>query len=206
MMPVISWLRRRKPWQWQLLAHLAALLPLLTTALALPGFADPVADLSRATGITALRLLLASLLVRPLAQQWRLGPLLAARRPLGLWAFAWAAGHGLVWLLLDQQLQPEWLTELLSRRHLQLGALSLLLLLPLALTSSRALQRRLGRYWSWLHRSVYLIVVLAIAHLWLANKTLDLEQALYAALAATLLLWRLPLSRWWQRRCQNRSG
>lgn len=203
---LMHWLRRRKPWQWQLLAHLAGLLPLLTTALALPGFADPVADLSRASGITALQLLLASLLVRPVAQQWRMGTLMAARRPLGLWAVAWAAGHGLVWLLLDQQLQPEWLMELLSRRHLQLGAISLLLLLPLALTSTRALQRSLGSYWGWLHRSVYLIIVLAIAHLWLANKTLDLEQALYAALTALLLLWRLPLSRWWQRRCQNRSG
>lgn len=197
---VMIWLRRRKPWQWQLLAHLTGLVPLLTSAFALPGFADPVADLTRASGITALQLLLASLLVRPVAQQWRLGPLLAARRPLGLWAFAWALCHGLVWLLLDQQLQPLWLAELLSRRHLQLGALALLLLLPLALTSTRTLQRRFGRYWNWLHRSVYLIVVLAIAHLWLANKTLDLEQAVYAILAATLLLWRLPLSRWWQQR------
>lgn len=197
---LMNWLRRRKPWQWQLLAHLAGLLPLLTTGLALPAFADPVADLSRASGLTALQLLLASLLVRPIVQQWRLGPLLAARRPLGLWAFAWALAHGLVWLLLDQQLQPTWLAELLSRRHLQLGALALLLLLPLALTSTRAMQRRLGRYWGWLHRSVYLIAVLAIVHLWLANKTLDLEQALYAVLAAILLVWRLPLSRWWQRR------
>lgn len=197
---LVRWLRQRRPWQWQLLAHLLALLPLLSMALALAGYADPVADLERASGVATLQLLLASLLVRPLAQQLRFGSLMVMRRPLGLWAFAYGCGHFSVWLVIDQQL--DWLVvghELSARLHLQLGLLALCLLLPLAVTSTRALQRRMGRWWQRLHRLVYLIAVVAIIHYLLAIKSLHLEPVVYAGLTALLLLWRLPFKGWWER-------
>lgn len=186
-------LRLRPRWQWQLLAHLLALSLLAKLLLGLPAAADGIAMLLNGSGLLALQLLLASLCISPLIRLLHCSPLLAARRPLGLWAFASVCLHLLIWLGLDQQwVWPQLAAELLSRSHLQLGLLAWLLLLPLAITSTRGWQQRLGRRWQQLHRLVYAITLLAGSHYLIAAKSLHLQLLVYLLLAVLLLAWRLP--------------
>ncbi len=154
--------------------------------------AEPVETLLHGTGETALQLLLAGLVVTPL-RRWRGWPWLSRwRRPLGLWAFAYASAHALIYLALEQAFDwNELLTDLLKRPYITLGMTAWALLLPLAATSTRAAQRRLGRRWKRLHRAVYLIAPLGAAHYLLLVKADYLEPALYALLAAVLLGLRL---------------
>lgn len=192
------WLRQRPHGQWQLLAHLLAISLLVKLLLGVPAAADAIAMLLKGSGLLALQLLLASLSISPLIRLLRCSPLLAARRPLGLWAFACACLHLLIWLGLEQQWAwPQLALELLSRSHLQLGFIAWLLLLPLAITSTRPWQQRLGRRWQQLHRLVYVITLLAGGHYLIAAKSLHLQLLIYLLLALLLLAWRLPS--WWRR-------
>ncbi len=195
---VHRWLRQRPHWQWQLLAHLLALGLLVNLLLGVPAAADGVAMLLKGSGLLALQLLLASLCISPLLRLLHCSPLLAARRPLGLWAFASVCLHLLIWLGLDQQWAwPQLAAELLSRNHLQLGFIAWLLLLPLAITSTRGWQQRLGRRWQQLHRLVYAITLLAGSHYLLAAKSPHLQLLVYLLFALLLLAWRVP---GWRRR------
>jgi sulfoxide reductase heme-binding subunit YedZ len=84
---------------------------------------------------------------------------------LGLWAFAWASIHILIYVLLDLGgYWPQLADDLSKRPYIMLGALVWLLLLPLAATSTNSAMRKLGRRWKQLHRLVYLAAPLAIAH------------------------------------------
>ena len=161
-------MRFRKETGTALLAHGLALLPLLwlshavfTEALG----ADPVAELTRFSGQTAVIFLLLSLSARPLRMlthwQWPL----RLRRMLGLWAFVWASLHVLVYVVLDLGgYWPQLAEDLLKRPYISLGAIVWLLLLALAATSTKASVRRLGRHWKSLHRLVYIAAPLALAH------------------------------------------
>lgn len=154
--------------------------------------ADPVETLTHETGEWALRLLLASLAVTP-ARRW-LGWAWAAplRRTLGLLAFTYASLHLLVWVVLDQFFDPRaMLEDVIERRYVTAGMTAWLLMLPLALTSTRAAQRRLGRRWQTLHRAVYASAAAAVVHfLWLVKADLA-EPLVYAAVLAILLGLRL---------------
>ena len=131
--------------------------------------ADPVAAIEHELGLWALRLLLLTLAVTPLRQLLGQPLLLRFRRMLGLWAFAYASLHFAAWLLL----------------------------VPLAVTSTRGWMRRLGRNWGRLHRLVYAIAALAVLHFWWVVKSDLREPLLYAAILAALLGWRLVR---WRRR------
>lgn len=153
--------------------------------------ADPVAALSHETGQWALRLLLASLAITPLRRLTGRPQWLRYRRLLGLWAFAYACTHLLVYLVLD--LGDHWsqaLAEIAKRPYLTVGFAAWLLLLPLAVTSTRAAMRRLGRGWSRLHRLVYPAAGLAVLHhAWGVKADLS-GPALYAGVLIVLLLLR----------------
>ena len=164
-------------WRWQ------------TTGLG----ANPIELLTRTLGIWALRLLLASLAMTPLrlvtGWSWPIG----LRRLLGLWAFTYVCLHFAVWIGLDHFF--DWQTmgeDVVKRPYITVGVLALLLLIPLACTSTAGMIRRLGgRAWRRLHRLVYVIAVLAILHyLWLAKKAID-DPYWYALALATLLAIRL---------------
>ncbi len=114
------------------------------------------------------------------------------RRLLGLYAFAYASLHFAAWLWLD--LRWDWssvTTEIVRRPFITVGFLAWLLLVPLAATSTRGWMRRLGRRWQPLHRLIYPIAALAVLHFWWVVKSDIREPALYAAILATLLGWRL---------------
>ena len=155
--------------------------------------ANPLETVTHGTGDWALRFLLLSLAMTPLRRILGRGWPLRIRRMLGLFAFFYATLHFLVWLLLDQELSwSNILTDVVKRPYVTAGFLAWAMLLPLALTSTTGMMRRLGRNWSRLHRLVYLVAVLAVLHyLWLVKADL-LEPGIYAALLAALLLarWR----------------
>ena len=161
--------------------------------------ADPVAEIEHRLGTWALRLLLITLAVSPL-RQWTGQPqLLRFRRMLGLYAFFYATLHLAAYLVLD--LRGYWalvFEEIVKRPYITVGFAAWLLLVPLAVTSTQAAIRRLGRRWGQLHKLVYAIAVLAVLHFWWIVKSDIREPLLYAAILAVLLGWRAM--RAWQRR------
>lgn len=189
--------------------HGAAFLPLLWLLWALPAgrfSADPVPELLQYLGDWALRLLLLTLCVSPLAKGLKAAWLVRVRRPLGLWCFTYASLHLLVWLGLDLQLAWGQIGgEIIERGFITLGMLSWLILLLLAITSTQGWQRRLGRRWQQLHNGVYLVALLVPVHFWWAVKSGWMEPAFYLGLSLALLWWRRDkLGRWWQRAYQGR--
>lgn len=180
-------------------AHLAliaaALLPLAGLVVgALRGSlgANPVETITHVTGEWALRLLLAALAVTPLRRLGGWAFVAPWRRSLGLLAFAYASLHFATFLALDLGFDLSALgEEVRERPYVTLGFTSLLLLTPLAVTSTRAWQRRLGRRWLSLHRLVYVAAILAVLHfVWLVKKDLS-EPLVYGTVLAGLLLLRL---------------
>ena len=154
--------------------------------------ADPVAEIEHRLGLWALRLLLITLAVTPLRQITGQAALVKFRRMLGLYAFLYATLHFAAYLVLD--LRGYWtqiFEEIVKRPYITVGFAAWLLLVPLALTSTQAAIRRLGRNWARLHRLVYLIAVLAVLHFWWLVKSDVREPLLYAAILTVLLGWRV---------------
>ena len=184
----------------KVLVHLAALTPLAILAwqvidVARTGSnalgADPVAEIEHRLGLWALRLLMATLAVTPLRQLTGHPVLLRFRRMLGLYTFAYATLHFSAYLVLD--LRGYWaivFEEIAKRPYITVGFAAWLLLVPLAVTSTKGWIRRLGRNWARLHKLVYLVGVLAVLHFWWIVKTDVREPLLYAAILAVLLGWR----------------
>ena len=180
--------------------HVAALTPLAILAwqvldVARTGSnalgADPVAEIEHRLGLWALRLLLATLAITPLRQLTGQPVLVRFRRMLGLYAFAYATLHFSAYLVLD--LRGYWaivFEEIAKRPYITVGFAAWLLLVPLAVTSTKGWIRRLGRNWARLHKLVYVVGVLAVLHFWWIVKTDVREPLLYAAILAVLLGWR----------------
>jgi sulfoxide reductase heme-binding subunit YedZ len=157
---------------------------------------NPVETITHDTGDWALRLLLATLALTPLRRLTGWSWLVRLRRMLGLFAFFYAALHLTTYLWLDQFFDVSAiLADIAGRPYITLGFAAFVLMIPLAVTSTRGWQRRLGRRWKPLHRLVYGIAVLGVLHfLWLVKADL-LEPGLYAGALALLLLARLPVHR-----------
>jgi methionine sulfoxide reductase heme-binding subunit len=180
-------------------AHLACLVP--AALLALDYARDnltfnPIQEATQRTGKTALVILLLSLACTPLNTLFGLRQALPLRRPLGLYAFAYASIHLLIFLVVDYGLDlAEILRVVAEKRYVLVGFAAFLLLLPLALTSNRAAMRRLGQRWKALHRLVYLAAGLAVVHfIWLVKADVR-EPLAYGAAVALLLSLRLPAVR-----------
>lgn len=173
-----------------------ALLGLRATGLAGDLGANPIETVLHTTGDWALRCLLLCLATTPARRLLGLAALAPLRRTLGLAAFGWACLHVLAYVGLDQLFDWSSLAEdLRERRYVLAGLTAFLSLVPLAATSTRAAQRRLGRRWKTLHRLVWLAAGAAVVHyLWLAKADLLLP-LLYAAAFAALAGLRLRRSR-----------
>ena len=150
--------------------------------------ANPVETLEHTTGLWTLRLLLATLAVTPVRRTLGWPWLAPYRRTLGLLAFSYCCLHLLIYTLVD--LWGAWDTlveDVLERPYITAGFTGFLLLLPLAITSTRAWMRRLGRRWVVLHRLVYAAGVAGCLHfLWLVKADL-LEPLVYSGILALLL-------------------
>jgi len=201
-------IEQRYRYLWKPLVFTAALLPALLLLAGVFGIAgqrlgaDPIEELLLTCGKTALNLLLLTLAVSPVAKLARRPQLLRLRRMLGLFAFAYALAHFAVYMVLDRALDASMIVEDLAKRpYITLGFTALLLLLPLAATSTQAMMRRLGRRWQSLHRLVYPIAILAVWHFYWQVKRDVSEPLLYAGILAVLLGWRV-----WRRRAQGRAA
>ena len=170
---------------------------------------NPVQYLLWALGWWALFLLTATLALTPLRRFTGWSWPARFQRPLGLFAFAYAALHLLCYVLLDQA--GAWSQipgDLVKRPFIFVGLLALLILSTLAVTSTKGWQKRLKRNWKRLHRLVYLAAILAVIHFawkekvgWKAPRVLA-----FAAAVAVLLAARLPLRRRQQRSDLGRQG
>ncbi|MDJ0787031.1 MAG: protein-methionine-sulfoxide reductase heme-binding subunit MsrQ, partial [Myxococcota bacterium] len=132
---------------------------------------NPVETLTHVTGEWGLRFLILSLAVTPLRRLLGWPALAPYRRTFGLLAFGYVVGHFSVYLALDLGFDFSYLAEdVLERPYITAGFAAFCSLLPLAVTSTRSWQRRLGRRWVSLHRLTYLAIGLALLHyLWLVK-------------------------------------
>lgn len=152
---------------------------------------NPVSACLHDFGRYAFRFLLLSLAVTPLKRFAGVN-LILYRRPLGLAAFSYAALHVIFYVGVARHFDGHILwKDFTSRPFLTFGFLAFLILLVLALTSTRRTIRALGRRWAPLHKTVYLAMVLASIHYSIAFKTWHVEPFIYAAIAALLLVTRL---------------
>ncbi len=152
---------------------------------------DPAEAIMHATGEWAARFLLLSLLISPLRQWGGWPALLKLRRMLGLYSFFYACVHLTTFAHFYLGWTPSsLLEELLERPYITLGFSAWLLLLPLALTSTRFMQRKLRRNWQRLHRLVYPAAIAVCLHiLWQARSDVG-EALIYITLFGWMLAWR----------------
>jgi len=187
-----DWLR--KHW-FQILVHAGALLPL---ALILWDYAqgaflvDPVREITTRTGRAAIILVVLTLACTPINTAFGFRQVLRVRRALGLYAFLYVGLHFLTFVWLDYGLDlPLIFQAIFDQRYVLAGFASGLILLLLALTSTKGWQKRLGKRWKRLHRLVYIAGILAVVHyLWLAKDFRDPLR--YGIIVAALLVLRIP--------------
>jgi sulfoxide reductase heme-binding subunit YedZ len=182
----------------KVLLFLACLIPLGKLTLEIFGVAgmslgaNPIEELIHRLGIWGLNFLLITLTVTPLRRLTGKNWLLRFRRMLGLFAFFYVLLHFLTYSGLDQRFDLAAIIEDIAERpYITVGFTALLLLVPLAATSTQAMMRRLGRRWQKLHRLVYLIAILGVVHFYWQVKLDTLEALIYAAILAILLAYRL---------------
>lgn len=191
-----------KPFNWRVTSKLALFVAcatpfiiILARAFEFMGLnfgANPVAELIDTLGKTGLNILLISLAVSPLRRLSKWNVLVIYRRMLGLFAFFYISMHFFAYAVLDLQLA--WTTvfnDIAERPYITVGMTALLLMIPLAITSTRGMQRRLKRNWIRLHKLVYVIGVLALTHYIWQTKLDLLEPFIYAGILIILLGERL---------------
>lgn len=192
----MAWLTSKLPKsKLQIATHAGALLPLI---ILLWDFyydnltANPIQEITFRTGKTTLVLLVLSLACTPLNTLFGFRQAIRLRRPLGLYAFLYGCLHFLTFIGLDYGFDPALLREaIFEKRYALVGFAAFLILLPLAITSTRGWQKRLGRNWKRLHRLVYVAVLLGVVHfVWLVKSDVR-EPLLFGAVAILLLLARL---------------
>jgi methionine sulfoxide reductase heme-binding subunit len=158
--------------------------------------ANPIETALHVSGRWALLLLLLGLAVTPVRRLTGWVQVVKVRRTLGLFAFFYASLHLLAYLVLDQGLALSFILEdVLRRPFITVGMASFVLLVPLAVTSTRGWIRRLGRRWQMLHRLVYLAAALAVLHFYWKVKADALWPLVAAGVLAVLLLTRVPWRR-----------
>ena len=158
--------------------------------------ANPIEFIIRSFGTWALTFLLITLSVTPLRRLTGWNGLIKLRRMLGLYVFFYAVLHFTTYIWVDQFFDwHEIYKDILKRPFITMGFACFLALLPLALTSSNNMVKRLGsKRWQQLHRLVYGIGVGAVVHYWWLVKKDITQPAIYAAVLAVLLGYRLVVA------------
>lgn len=197
----MTFLKRSWP---TLITHIGALIPLvwIIADFVRGVMVDPIAEMTLRTGEAALVLLMLSLACTPVYTFFRIRQVVSLRRPLGLYAFAYAALHFLIFVGIDYGFQLDLIQrDVLAKRYILAGLGAFIILLPLAVTSTKGWIKRLGKNWKHLHRLVYLAAVLAVVHFWWLVKLDKTEPQMYAIVLAILLVARLPV---WKRLLRKR--
>jgi methionine sulfoxide reductase heme-binding subunit len=161
--------------------------------------ANPIEYITLQTGWWALVLLLLTLAITPVRRLTGWNRVIRLRRLLGLFAFFYASLHFLTYVTLDRFFEfSEIGADILKRPYITVGFLSFLMLLPLAITSTRAWVRRLGRRWQRLHWLIYPAAALAVLHYYWkrASKADVSEPVVFATILGVLLGLRLMTWIW----------
>ena len=155
--------------------------------------ANPIEEITHETGQWTLRFLLITLALTPMKLLFSWGAPIKFRRMLGLFTFFYAMLHFSTWLVLDWFFDlEEIIKDIIKRPYITVGFTALVLMTPLAITSTDKMLKRLGRNWKKLHRLVYVVAALGVVHfLWLVKADI-LEPSIYGAILALLLAARLP--------------
>jgi sulfoxide reductase heme-binding subunit YedZ len=164
---------------------------------------NPIKEMEHYTGDWNLRFLAACLAITPAIRITRQGWLIPYRRIFGLFAFLYIVCHLAIYFVLDVELTWSDLVEdVLKRKYITLGMIGFLLLIPLAITSTKGWIRRLGnKRWNAIHRAVYVSAVLGTIHFWMSVKRDITDPLIFALIFAALLGWRV-----WRWRKSGRRG
>jgi methionine sulfoxide reductase heme-binding subunit len=155
--------------------------------------ANPIEFITHRTGDWTIRFLVITLAVTPLRQILRQPQLIRFRRMFGLFAFFYGCLHFATWIGLDKYFDwTEMWKDVLKRRFITVGFTALVLMIPLALTSTAGMIRRLGgKRWRALHRLIYGSAMLGVIHYYWLVKSDVRKPFMYAAFVAILLAWRV---------------
>lgn len=173
----------------------AALIPagLLTYGIFTDGLgANPAEALQTQTGIWALRFMVLTLAVTPVRRLTKWNPIIQYRRMLGLFTFFYAFLHLLTYAVLDRYFDFAGVFEDVAKRpFITAGMIAFVLMVPLAITSTKGWIRRLGRRWQVLHRLIYLSAIAAAVHYLWKVKIISGSPVYYALLIGALLAFRV---------------
>ena len=162
---------------------------------------NPIKEAEHFTGRWVLRFLMFTLAVTPIRQTLGWNWLQKYRRMLGLFAFSYAALHLSIYFFLDLELVwGDLWADIVKRPYITIGMAAFVLLVPLAVTSTAKMVKRLGgKRWAALHRTIYVIVVLGTIHFWMAVKRDITLPLVFASIFAVLLGYRIVV---WRRKRQ----
>jgi len=155
--------------------------------------ANPIEYITHATGDWTLRFIVITLAVTPLRKLLGLPDLIRFRRMFGLFAFFYGCLHFTTYIWLDKffDLRDMW-KDIAKRPFITVGFLAFVLMIPLALTSTAGMIRRLGgKSWVLLHRLIYITAIAGVIHYYWLVKSAVIRPLTYGAIVAALLVWRL---------------
>ena len=166
--------------------------------------ANPIEFFLRATGVLTLAFLLITLAVTPLRRVTGRNDLVKYRRMLGLYAFFYAVLHLVTYSIFDKSLDlPAIVGDVIQRPFIAVGMLALVLLIPLAVTSTNAWVKRLGgKNWAKLHKLSYPIAILGVLHFWMIVKSDIFYPLLFGLVLAGLFSIRL----FWPKKAPTRRS
>ena len=159
--------------------------------------ANPIQVITWSTGTWTLVFLTVTLSITPVRKLTRQYWLIQFRRMFGLFAFFYACLHFTTYIWLDRFFDLHSMAkDVVKRPFITVGFTAFVLLIPLALTSTQASIRRLGKRWQMLHRLIYVSAVLGVIHyIWLVKKDIR-KPVIYASILALLFAYRLIIWAW----------
>jgi len=158
--------------------------------------ANPIETITRFTGSWALTFLLVCLSVTPLRKLTGRNDFIKYRRMLGLFAFFYAALHFATFMVLDHFFDfQRIIQDVIKRPYVTAGFTGFVLMIPLALTSTAGMIRRLGKRWQQLHRLVYLVAIAGVIHFYWLVKS-DISRPVQYGIVLTILLGYRLLVKW----------
>ena len=155
--------------------------------------ANPVEFFLRSTGVLTLVFVFLTLAVTPMRRIFGWNDLIKLRRMLGLFSFFYACLHLTTYFVFDRGLDvPGTVADVIQRPFIALGMLAFLMLVPLAVTSTNKMVKRLGgKRWARLHRLTYAVAILGVIHFWMIVKSDVFYPAMFAQVLAVLLGYRI---------------
>lgn len=157
--------------------------------------ANPIEYILHSTGFWTLTFLMITLSITPIRKIKKLNGLIKYRRMLGLFAFFYAFLHFSIYLGIDRFFEWDEITkDIFKRPYITVGFTAFLMLIPLAITSTKKMIRRLGKKWKSLHKLIYGIAVLGVIHFWWLVKKDITEPVIFAIILTILFLIRFIIS------------